>query len=72
MLNLLSRIADIIVQLVTYLVHSITTFVNLLSKIPTFIVFLTDSIGNFIPDIFKPFALASIAISVVYLVVGRK
>lgn len=70
MLDLLSSIANIIVSLVQLVISTINSFVNLILNIPTYITFLTSSIG-FLPDIVIPFALATVALWVVLFMIGR-
>lgn len=71
MLDLFSKIAGALSSGISYLVHSITTFVNLLSHIPSYVSFLVRVVGAVLPSVFIPFAVASISISVIYLIVGR-
>lgn len=70
MLNLLSSIGNIIVSLIQLVISTINSFVNLIVNIPTYITFLTSSIG-FLPDIVIPFALATVALWVVLFMIGR-
>lgn len=70
MLNLLSQIANTIIAIVSFFVHSIESFINLLLHLPSYVTFLTQSIG-FLPAILIPFAAASISIYIVLMIVGR-
>lgn len=70
MLSLLSSIANTIVSLVQLVISTIDSFVNLLLEFPTYITFLSTSIG-FLPDLVVPFALATISIIVVLFMIGR-
>ena len=70
MLNLLSQIVNTIIAIVSFFVHSIESFINLLVHLPSYITFLTQSIG-FLPAILIPFATASISIYVILMIVGR-
>lgn len=70
MLNLLSQIANTIIAIVSFFVHSIESFINLLLHLPAYVTFLTQSIA-FLPAILIPFAAASISIYIVLMIVGR-
>ena len=70
MLDLLSSFGNTLVSLITLLVSSISSFVNLISNIPTYITFLTSSIG-FLPDLVIPFAIATVSLYVVLFIIGR-
>lgn len=71
MISLLQSIVDTIVSLVGFLIHSVESLINLIAHIPSYVSFLTVSIG-FMPTIIMPFAIASISIYVVFLILGRK
>lgn len=70
MLNILSQIVNTIIALVSFFIHTIESFINLLLHLPSYITFLTQSIG-FLPALLIPFAVASISIYVVLMIVGR-
>lgn len=70
MISLIQSIVDVIKSLVQFLIHSIDSFLNLLFHIPTYVSFLTVSIG-YLPSIIIPFAIASVSIYVVFLILNR-
>lgn len=70
MLNLLSQIVNTIIAIVSFFVHSIESFINLLLHLPSYVTFLTQAIG-FLPALLIPFATASISIYIVLMIVGR-
>lgn len=70
MINLLQSIIDTIRNLVTFIVHFIDSLIKLFTHIPTYISFLTTSI-NYLPTLIMPFAIASISLYVVFLMLGR-
>lgn len=70
MLNFLNSIVDTIVSLITFIVHSIQSLMNLLLNMPKYITYLINSILN-VPTIFIPFLTASIYIYVMYLITNR-
>lgn len=70
MITLLKSIVETITALVSFFIHSITSLFNLLGHLPTYIAFMTSSL-NVLPSVIVPFALASISVYVVYLVLGR-
>lgn len=70
MLNILSQIVNTIIAIVTFFVHSIESFINLLLHLPSYVTFLTQSIG-FLPALLIPFATASISAYIVLMIVGR-
>lgn len=70
MIKLLQSIVDTIVSLVSFVIHTVTSLVNLIAHIPSYVSFLTVSIG-YLPTIIMPFALASISLYVVFLILNR-
>lgn len=70
MLNLLSQIVNTIIAIVMFFIHTVESFINLLLHLPAYITFLTQSIG-LLPAMLIPFAVASISIYVVLMIVGR-
>lgn len=70
MIGLLQSIVDIVTSLVNFLVNIITSFVNLLGHIPTYTAFLISSV-SYLPTVILPFALASISIYVIFLILNR-
>ena len=71
MITLLQSIVDTVVSLVGFLIHSIGSLLNLVAHIPSYVSFLTVSIG-YLPTIIMPFCIASITIYVVFLIINRK
>lgn len=70
MISLLQSIVDTVISLVGFLIHTVESLVNLIAHIPSYVSFLTVSIG-FLPTIVMPFAIASVSIYVVFLVLNR-
>lgn len=70
MIDLLRSIVDTISALIGFVINIVTSLINLLLHIPTYVDFLITSIG-FLPTIILPFAVASISIYVVFLLLNR-
>lgn len=70
MIGLLQSIVDTVTSVIAFLIHTIDSLINLLAHIPTYVSFLTVSIG-FLPTIVIPFAIASVSIYVVFLILNR-
>lgn len=70
MLNIFSSFIDIVVTVVTLLINTIKSFVNLIDNIPTYKLFLISSI-NVLPMILIPFATISISLYIILFVLGR-
>lgn len=70
MIDLITSIVNVISSLIGFIIHSIESLFNLLTHIPTYVSFLTVSIG-YLPTMVIPFAIASISIYVVFLVLNR-
>lgn len=70
MINLLRSIVDAFNALIGLILNIIGSLVNLLLHIPTYQDFLVTSI-SFLPEMIFPFAVASIAIYVVFLILNR-
>ena len=70
MISLLESIVNTLSALGAFIVHSIESLFNLLENIPAYVSFLTVSIG-YLPNAIMPFAIASISVYVVYLILGR-
>lgn len=71
MIGLLNSIITTITSLLNFLIMSVTSLVNLIIHIPTYISFLTTSIG-FLPSIILPFAIATIMLYSVKFIIGRQ
>lgn len=70
MINALQSIVDMIVSFGMFLGHTITSLINLVKHIPTYVSFLTVSIG-YLPTMIMPFCIASVSIYVVFMIVNR-
>lgn len=70
MITLLQSIVDTVTSLVGFVIHSVESLINLIAHIPSYVSFLTVSIG-YLPTIVMPFCIASISIYVVFLLVNR-
>lgn len=70
MINLLTSIVDYITSIVAFVVHAIDSLLNLLLHIPTYVSFLSVSIG-YLPAIVMPFAIASVSIYVIFIILNR-
>ena len=70
MISLLQSIVDTITSLIGFVIHSIESLINLIAHIPSYVSFLTVSIG-YLPTIVMPFCIASISIYVIFLVINR-
>ena len=71
MIDLLRSIVDAISNFVSFITHSIQTFLNILAAIPRFTAYIFNLVNNLIPDVLKPFIIISVVISIVYLIIGR-
>lgn len=70
MIGLLTSIVDAIISVFSLLIHTIESFLNLLIRIPTYVSFITVSISH-LPTIIIPYAIASISVYVIFLVLRR-
>lgn len=70
MISLLTSIVDFITSVVGLLIHTIESLVNLFLHIPTYVSFLSVSIG-YLPTMIIPFAIASVSIYVVFMIINR-
>lgn len=70
MITLLQSIVDTIVSLVGFVIHTVESLINLIAHIPSYVSFLTVSIG-YLPTMIMPFAIASVSIYVVFLILNR-
>lgn len=71
MIALLSRIAEIIITLVTLVINTLTSFINLLTHMGSYSTFVISTI-NTLPAVLIPFATASISLYVVLFILGRR
>lgn len=70
MISLLKSVVDFLLSIGGIIVHTIESLVNLFLHIPTYVSFLSVSI-SYLPTIILPFAIASISIYVVFIVINR-
>lgn len=70
MLDLLSSIANIIVSLMMLVENVFISLIDLISRIPTYLAFLTEGIA-LTPSMVQPFLLASISVYVIFLLIDR-
>lgn len=70
MLDLLSSIGDIIVSAVTFFVNTLLSLIDLITRLPSFISFVSTSV-NLLPAVVVPFCLAAISLTVVLFITGR-
>lgn len=70
MIKLLQSIVDTITSVISFLIHTIQSLINLFLHIPTYVDFLVTSIG-LLPTIIIPFALASVSVYVVFIILNR-
>jgi len=67
----LREILDFIIMLVQFVVMMIEGLINLIIMIPRGMAFLMETIFS-LPFPFVPFASATITVSIIFLLVGRK
>lgn len=70
MIELFKSFLNIVSSLLSFVIHSITSLFNLFAHIPQYVAFMTTSI-NVLPSVIIPFAIASVSVYVVFLVLGR-
>ena len=70
MLDFLKTFVDTLGSLLTFFFNAISSLVNLISKLPSFVLFLTNSVA-LMPMILIPFVLAAISIYVILFILGR-
>lgn len=70
MLDLLSSIGEIIVSAVTFFVNTLLSLIDLITRLPSFISFVSTSV-NLLPAVVVPFCLAAISLTVVLFITGR-
>lgn len=71
MIELLKSIVSVITTVITFFIHSIESLVAFFLNIPTYTAFLINSI-NVLPSVVIPFAIASISLYVILMVIGRQ
>lgn len=70
MLDFLKTFVDTLGSFLTFIFNAISSLVNLISKLPSFVLFLTNSVA-LMPMILIPFVLAAISIYVILFILGR-
>lgn len=70
MFDFLKTFVDTALSLLTFVWHALVSLFNLLSKLPMFVLFLTNSVA-LLPLILIPFITAAISIYVVLFIVGK-
>lgn len=70
MINLLQSIVTIVTTVINFFIHTIESLISFFLNIPTYTAFLINSI-NILPSVIIPFALASISLYVMLMVIGR-
>lgn len=71
MISIFQSIADGIKGLFQFLTGTIKSIILLISKIPSIIQFVLSPV-EFIPDIFKPFIILTVAVSIILVLIGRE
>lgn len=70
MITLFTSIVDFIISIFSLIVHTIESFLNLILRLPTYLSFISVSISH-LPTIIIPYAIASISVYVVFLILRR-
>ena len=70
MIRLIKQIWSICKNLVNFIVHSIESLFTLIANIPRFLTYLTGLLGE-VPPIYLSFALVTLTISIVFLIIDR-
>ena len=70
MLNLLSSLINTVISLVNFFVNSIQSLIDLITRFPTYISYITSAIG-FTPTLIQPFLLASLSIYIIFFIIDR-
>lgn len=70
MLDALSTLVSTVTSLVTFVINAIGSFLNLLVKLPSYLLFITNSVA-LMPMILIPFVTAAVSIYVVLFMIGR-
>lgn len=68
--DFLQSIGDMISNLFNFLLNTITSLFDLVKVIPKFITYLTSTIG-FLPSFVTVFAVGTVSVAVIYLILGR-
>lgn len=70
MIGLLQSLVSSVTAIFQLIINSINALLTLIAYIPTYLTFLTTSIG-YLPAIFLPFLLVTISLWVIYFTLGR-
>lgn len=68
--DFLQTVVDTIVSIFSFFLNLIMGLLNFLKLLPTYISYVTLSVG-FLPSFLTVFASATIAIAVIYVILGR-
>lgn len=71
MIKLLQSIVDFISNVISFVIHTIESMLNLLAAIPRFTTYVFNLVNSLIPAILKPFIIVSIVIAIILLILGR-
>lgn len=71
MISIFITILNVISSIIHLIINVINGLISLIIHIPTYISFLTVTIG-FLPALIIPYLIASVSIYVVLFIVGRK
>lgn len=71
MIDLLRSIVDAIASVIVFFVHSIESLVGFFLNIPTYVQFISNSLV-ILPNVVVPFAIASVTLYVMLMVINRK
>lgn len=71
MIHLLKSLVTIVASLINFVIHSISSLINLFFHIPQYLSFITTSL-DVLPAVILPFALATVSIYAVYFILNRQ
>jgi len=70
MIELFKSLLQVVTTVITFFIHSIESLIAFFLNIPTYSAFLINSV-NLLPSVVIPFAVASISLLIIMLVIGR-
>lgn len=70
MIGLLESIVNTLLSIINFFINTITSLIDLLTRIPTYVTFLSEGIA-FTPSMIQPFLIASISIYIIFLIIDR-
>lgn len=70
MFDVFEQLFDTINVLINFIVSSVESLISLISNIPTYLNFLISGI-SFLPQLFIPFAIATLSLYIVLFIIGR-